>query len=302
MATATEEIIMLLFAGMVGAMRHAQPPTYTALRNPVQRAAVGRLSAPGEDTRANNNQQQWCIADTHKTELCSLMVWCQALLPRQRLRLRVGLPITELLEAELANNGTIVLVASNAERTALLSHAVGVRITHYVAHANNGTADVELLGLRRCTVVELQEDHSLQEWTGNRWFNAAVRWESSLGATATEPARGGAGGESIAAAAAVARQAKLISQLVVDWEALVRQKRKRLVALDALLDELGPMPLASAPDELAFWTAALIEVGAVEIRSEVLTAPSAARRLQVVLVGLRDSMQRLRDEAMGSSD
>jgi hypothetical protein len=140
---------------------------------------------------------------------------------------------------------------------------------------------------------------SLQEWTSNRWFAAAVRWvDGAVDA-------GGVGGGSAAAAAEVEAQAALIKPLLVEWETLVRTGRERRPGqLDALLSELGPMPSSAAPDELALWTAALLNpfptLGvALEIRPEVLTAPSAARRLQVVLLGLRDSIRRLRQTPRG---
>merc|ERR1711920_867485 len=65
------------------------------------------------------------------------------------------------------------------------------------------------------------------------------------------------------------------------------------------LAEVGPMPPAERPGDLALWVTALINplqpVGiAPEIRLHVLEAESVAQRLDIVRNGLRSSLARLR--------
>ena len=167
-----------------------------------------------------------------ESESCTLIVWSHALLPRQRLRFRVGPPFVELYQELSQSNGTAVLVGGSPK--ALLSHAVSVQIESY-ARYSDGTANVEVRGLRRCALVELQEDHSLQEWTGStatrvepepgasaashdestpallradRWFMAMVRFDRPSSA----PAAGAAPDEELA------RRAERVSTLVAEWE------------------------------------------------------------------------------------
>lgn len=104
---------------------------------------------------------QRAASSRRECEPCSLMLWPQAILPRQRLCFRVGPPFTELIEESITSNSTIVMVGSNTRRTTLLSHAVEVQIVQFEAK-RDGTAAVEVVGQRRCELVELLEDHSLQ--------------------------------------------------------------------------------------------------------------------------------------------
>ena len=69
--------------------------------------------------------------------------------------------------------------------------------------------------------------------------------------------------------------------------------------LDGVMRDLGPMPEADAPSARALWIAGLINplpaLGvALEVRPAALMAPTAEVRLQVVEMGLQDSIERLK--------
>ena len=209
------------------------PPALRAALPPALRAAAQMSAGNGDlDMDVLARRIAGLDASSSQTQLCSLMVWPEALLPRQRLSIRVGPPFTELLENERDTGNTVVLVGSNLRRTTLLSHGVSVNVERYVPRPD-GYADVDLLGLRRCELIELQEDHSLQEWTGNRWFAALVRWADwscpqvgSIGSSETAEASKG----KTTVEPELAHQGELVRTLVGQWEALVREGRERVPA------------------------------------------------------------------------
>ena len=113
--------------------------------------------------------------------------------------------------------------------------------------------------------------------------------------------------------------AKELGPLVDRWTWLLQEQaskadagedgKKMLVALEKELAALGEFPGVDRPSERALWCAALLnpygcryDFGegqaaawpAMEIRSTVLSAPSAADRLAVAKTGLVDSIYKLK--------
>ena len=90
--------------------------------------------------------------------------------------------------------------------------------------------------------------------------------------------------------------------LLVDWLSLVRKTGRERVPrhLENVLADLGPMPEPELPSKRALWVAGLINplpaLGvALEIRPACLMAPTADKRVQVALMGIKDSISRLEE-------
>mmetsp|Transcript_12586 Transcript_12586/g.40944 ORF Transcript_12586/g.40944 Transcript_12586/m.40944 type:complete len:273 (+) Transcript_12586:61-879(+) len=101
--------------------------------------------------------------------------------------------------------------------------------------------------------------------------------------------------------AATAELLASLGPLVEEWISLLRStSRERSPGqLDAVLDDLGPLPGESRPNARALWVAGLINplpaLGvALEVRPAALMAATADERIRVAEFGLRDSIQRLR--------
>ena len=128
----------------------------------------------------------------------------------------------------------------------------------------------------------------LGENEGSRFLGrmARVRWvEASVGDV-------GQPSEEV-----LARSAAL-EPLVTQWLELVRStgRERETGQLDGVLDDLGSMP--DEPNARALWIAGLINplpaLGvALEIRPATLMAPNVETRLEVVRMGLEDSIKRL---------
>ena len=104
----------------------------------------------------------------------------------------------------------------------------------------------------------------------------------------------------------LARARQLAAQLTADdnnhlvnqWMALARTKEHHPGQIDQLLQDLGPMPPATSPTDLALWVGALINplpgLGvAMEIRPQLLMARSAEERIGVVVKALQDSISHM---------
>ena len=98
-------------------------------------------------------------------------------------------------------------------------------------------------------------------------------------------------------------RSEALGVLVDEWEELVRNggRERSPGQLDGVMRDLGPMPEADAPSARALWIAGLINplpaLGvALEVRPAALMAPTAEVRLQVVEMGLQDSIERLKSD------
>ena len=104
------------------------------------------------------------------------------------------------------------------------------------------------------------------------------------------------------------RVSALASQpLVSEWTALVREtgRERQPDQISNVLRDLGPMPDADDPDDLALWAAALVNplpaLGvAVEIRPYVLEASTPMERVEASLAALNDSISKLRGRPPGT--
>ncbi|CAE7686063.1 unnamed protein product, partial [Symbiodinium necroappetens] len=94
--------------------------------------------------------------------------------------------------------------------------------------------------------------------------------------------------------------AETLVPLVDEWTATLMEMGKERYdgQLADILKDLGDMPEAKAPGELAIWVAALVNpipaLGvAYEIRPAVLSASSVRERLEVAIEGIRGSIDHI---------
>lgn len=203
-----------------------------------------------------------------------------AMVPGQRLSFAAP---PQLVETMKTSQHRVVMFGVDPGRRLLCTHGTSVSLEQ-AEERDDGDWDVVLTaeGGRLCELVELGDDEG-SRWSGRE---AQVRWLSldSPDETMTD--------------ALLARSAAL-EKLVDQWASLVRGGRERSPnQLDGVIKDLGPMPDADAPSARALWIAGLINplpaLGvALEIRPAALQAPTAEVRLQVVEVGLQDSIKRL---------
>uniref|UniRef100_A0A7S0F0P8 Lon N-terminal domain-containing protein n=1 Tax=Phaeocystis antarctica TaxID=33657 RepID=A0A7S0F0P8_9EUKA len=213
---------------------------------------------------------------------CKLYVM-QCMVPGQRLTVTAPPELVELFTVQESPQPVVVL---GRDRMAVHTHGVELSLTKltprpYVPNIHpEGTADLELVAGRVCEVRPL-------ETTGHRWLGrpARGRWLEL--------------DEQQVSAEVLARSERLSAQ-AGEWTGLARAAaRGRYAAqLDAALADLGPMPDADRPNTRALWVAGLInpvsKLGlALEVRPQVLMAPSVDARLSAVERVLSVSISKL---------
>ena len=148
--------------------------------------------------------------------------------------------------------------------------------------------DTTLVGGRRFEILE----PALPSWPPDQpVFSARVRW---VGCDPHEELPG------------TIELAMALRPLVREWLELVRStgRERQPGQIDSVLNDLGQMPDADDIDDLAFWTAALVNplpaLGVCsEIRPAVLEASSTSARLEIVQSALVDSIAWLRSRPPG---
>ena len=230
------------------------------------------------------------------------------MLPRQRIEMQFGPPVSVLLSQCQASGDRIVVLGMDQKDGTILKRGVEARIesmspyrashgffsSHSTRTATGFTAfDTTLVGGRRFEVIETIGTDDPYGWPpAMPVFGAKVRW------LADETA-------SDATAAAVLKAGSL-KPLVDEWVELVGSgKRERTAGqLVQLLADLGPMPEAEEADDRAFWAAALINplpaLGvAREVRPAVLRATEALERVELVHSALVDSIAKMKEMPPG---
>ena len=206
------------------------------------------------------------------------LLMLDAMVPGQQLACPVPPQLVETMRAA----DRLVMFGVDPRSRSLCTHGVGVRLLE-AEEKEDGDFEVVLAAEGLCEIIDLGDDE------GSRWLGreAKVRWVSldAPDETMTD--------------ALLARSAAL-EKLVDEWASLVRGGRERSPwQLDDVIRDLGPMPDADAPSARALWIAGLINplpaLGvALEVRPAALMAPTAEVRLQVVEMGLQDSIERLK--------
>ena len=205
------------------------------------------------------------------------MLILDAMVPGQQLACPVPPQLVETMRA------TDRWSCSALTSLALTLHARRRGATADFGERDDGDFEVVLQADRLCEIVELGEDE------GSRWLGreAKVRWVSldTPDETMTD--------------ALLARSEEL-SVLVDEWEELVRNggRERSPGQLDGVLRDLGPIPDAAAERARAVDRRVINPLPALgvalEVRPAALMAPTAEMRLQVVEMGLQDSIERLK--------
>jgi hypothetical protein len=96
-----------------------------------------------------------------------------------------------------------------------------------------------------------------------------------------------------------------LDQLVQEWIPLAKTKERIAGQVDAIIERLGQMPTAERPSDRAFWVGALINpipaLGvAMELRPALLLAQSPNERIDIVVAGIRSSIERLKRQPPSS--
>lgn len=256
-------------------------------------AAAASLAKP-PDYKVLARRLAKASASTEGSASCLLL---DTLLPRQRVELQFGPPISGALKA--ARDGrTLVVLGMNHKTGQILKRGVEVRIEsmspyrashgYFSSHSTSAfrgfTAfDTALVGGRR---FELAEEPAV--WPPDTpVFDASIRWLPSPSEEESPPA-----------AVVIAEQ---LGPLVDEWLGLVRsgQRERSEGQLDKLLADLGPMPDAEDALYRIFWIAALINPSpalgvALECRATLLESNDALYSCEMVRYVLRDSIKRLK--------
>jgi hypothetical protein len=265
-----------------------------AARTPLRscaRAARHRLCAlSGDDSGALSDDDSGAASGLNMdllsqriqqmAEVCTVrMLILDAMVPGQQL----ACPVPPQLVETMKTTEQLVMFGVDPRSRSLCTRGVGVQLLTS-EETDDGDFEVVLQADRLCEIVELGEDE------GSRWLGreAKVRWVSldTPDETMTD---------------ALLARSEGLSVLVDEWEELVRNggRERSPGQLDGVLRDLGPMPEADAPSARALWIAGLINplpaLGvALEVRPAALMAPTAEMRLQVVEMGLQDSIERLK--------
>ena len=206
-----------------------------------------------------------------------------AMVPGQCLTFSVPASFVETLDRMEVDECPLVMVGR--DRLRLLNNGVECRVER-LDRLPEGDAIATLIADRYCEVVEVGEDE------GSRWLgrSGSVRWLSLDASTPGEQP-----------APAVLSRAKALDVLVSEWMQLVKAtgRERQPGQIEKILADLGPIPEPNRPTARALWIAGLINplpaLGvALEIRPACLTAETADIRLQVVEMGLKDSIERLK--------
>jgi len=203
--------------------------------------------------------------------------------PGQCLEFDIPQAFADTLEQLQAADTAIVMVGR--DRLRLLSHGVECTVER-LEKRSDGSAAVALVAGRYCEIVDVGEDE------GSRWLGQAgtVRWKSLDGTAPEEQPT-----------PAVVERAEALEALVVEWIRLVRTtgRERQPGQIERVLQDIGPIPEATRPSARALWIAGLINplpgLGvALEIRPACLTAETADMKLQVIEMGIKDSIERLK--------
>ena len=211
------------------------------------------------------------------------LIILDSMVPGQRLLLDdAPAQLLDCCNAASAAGTPIVMLGS--QQVQLNTH--GVECTMEVEQTANGA---------RVTIIagDLVEVCTVGEDEGSRWSGRA--------ATATWTSLDASAPEEQPTDTLVERMHEL-EGLLVDWLSLVRKTGRERVPrhLENVLADLGPMPEPELPSKRALWVAGLINplpaLGvALEIRPACLMAPTADKRVQVALMGIKDSISRLEE-------
>ena len=207
------------------------------------------------------------------------LLMLDAMVPGQQLACPVPPQLVETMRAA----ERLVMFGVDPRSRSLCTHGVGVQLLT-AEEGDDGDFEVVLQADGLCEIVDIGDDE------GSRWLGreAKVRWVSldTPDETMTD---------------ALLARSEGLGVLVDEWEELVRNggRERSPGQLDGVLRDLGPMPEAATPSARALWIAGLINplpaLGvALEVRPAALMAPTAEVRLQVVEMGLQDSIERLK--------
>ena len=257
------------------------PVTMQALANqPVALAPVSMQASEAEPSgELDMSALMRRITEVQSGEAQIRLLDLDAMVPGQKLVFDVPPALVEMLRSEAAEERAIGMVGR--QRLQLFSHGVEV-LAEVLGEKAGGQFEVSLQAGRRFELLEVGDSE------GSRWLGrtARVRWLNNT-----------ADGNEAASDEAFAKSAAL-KPLVDEWIELVRStgRERSPGQIDGVLDDLGSMP--DDPDARALWIAGLINplpaLGvALEIRPAVLMASTTDERLEVVEMGLRDSIKRL---------
>ena len=267
--------VVVLAAFTLGAL--SRPPDYTVLSRRISSSKSGEASVR-----------------------CLLL---DNMLPRQRVQLQFGPPVSTALSEGRQAGEAFVVVGLDRRKGTICRRGVEVRIesmspyraSHGFFSSHSTTPmrgftvlDTVLVGGRCCEILE--PDISSSTWRPSKpIFEARVRWLPD--------------GPSTSAANALAES---VAPMVSEWVDLVRStnREREPLQITRVLSDLGPMPDAEQAGDRALWVAALINpmpaLGvALEVRAAVLDAADSLARMQVVHEALADSISRLKSMPPG---
>lgn len=232
------------------------------------------------------------------------VVLIDCLVPRQRLELQFGPPVSTGLIRARERGDIIAVVGGNRRDGTVLRRGVEARIESlskyrasngfFASHAMSAeggggqvqgyqAVDASLVAGRRLEIVESEWD---SDWPpGKPIFSATARWLQE------DPMP-------VAEAILLSEQ---LEPLVNEWVELVRDgKRERSTGqMAGVLADLGPFCEVESVDDRAFWVAGLLNplpaLGvAVEIRPIMLQATDSLYRVKLAHMGLTNSIERMK--------
>lgn len=207
-----------------------------------------------------------------------------AMVPGQRLSFEVPQSFIDALDQLEADERECAIVMVG--RAGLQLYRNGVECILESVQKTNGAFQVTLKATRFCELLEVGETE------GSRWLGrkGKVRWINLDAMNADETNK-----------STIVDSARYIEKLSDKWIELVQSTGRERFAgqVKQVLSDLGPMPSADEPNARALWLAGLINplpaLGvALEIRPQILMAESTSERLNIAVMGVIDSITRLK--------
>jgi hypothetical protein len=226
------------------------------------------------------------------------LVVLDSMLPRQELNITVRNPaLLHLIQDRILNESPVFCMLGLARlATGEFVHLkYGVRVEIVQCQVTPGRrvsvhlrADTTLLRVKGDTVAKVSHGD---------WTEAQVE---VLDPSETELA------ENSLRLAHAMWKARQLDSLVQEWIPLAKTKERIAGQVDAIIERLGQMPTAERPSDRAFWVGALINpipaLGvAMELRPALLLAQSPNERIDIVVAGIRSSIERLKRQPPPSS-
>jgi Lon protease-like protein len=261
------------------------PPTTTIL---------GQSSLSSNDSEDSNDAFMTALRTRmDKTINRMPLVVLDSMVPRQELNITIrNLSLLQLIQNRIENESPVFCMlglARLASSGQFVPLKYGVRVE--ILQCQVTPAGRVSVHLKADTLLQVKDDTVTKSPHGE-WTEAQVEILNPMEAEKAE--------NSLRLAQAMWKARKL-DHLVKEWIPLAKTRERIPNQVETILERLGNMPMAEEPTDRAFWVGALINpipaLGvATEIRPALLLAKSPNERVDIVIAGIRQSIDRLKQQ------